>query len=270
VRSGSAKVKPWPTLRDRGSHLLVEVVVEVVVEASMTSHAMHERKLRLTGPALVRLGSVLSRAKDPMPKKTKKTPKQPPKKLAKPRAPKKPVNKTQWVLAHEGVSAKDLVGMASREHIEITESYISNIRSMAKKKARGTQPTGEHGGGDLPTPRASKRAAREGTKAAFVRDLLAQGVKPKDIAAKSVEAGNEVKVGYVYMVKSAMKRASGAAAATPAAPQGRKAAKGLQLDFGFPASKDEEQQLVKLVLSIGFRRSMQLFEGLEAKFLALS
>jgi DNA-binding protein HU-beta len=143
----------------------------------------------------------------------------------------KPQTKTGFILALPAeMSPKEVVGKAKEAGIELSEKYVSTIRSNARAKKKAKRAATKAAPAKKSATKTSKKTV---TKAAAIAspgpaaaaptatDFIAS--QPRDIPAAAVvkaakKAGLKIDAGYVYKVRSRL------AAKAPKAPAPKEAA----------------------------------------------
>ncbi len=175
----------------------------------------------------------------PMPKKAKPT-------------PKKPQSKTKFILAQpKKMLAKDVVAKGRATGLTLTEKYVWQVRSAAKRAARKAKPAPRAKAAAAPKPASAAKTKRGKpiTKAAYVLGFP-PGTPAANIVSKGKTEGIKLSIAHVYSIRSAVKARGKAAKAKSKAA---KAKTGAKAKPGGKAAKTPKAKAVKTPATLAFR-----------------
>lgn len=186
----------------------------------------------------------------------------------------KPLTKTAFVRQlPEDMPAKEVVDKAKAAGIELSEAYVYEIRSAAKraKKKSGGEKAARGGGAKKAAAPAEGKDASGMTKREFV-ESFAPTTPATEVIAKAAERGLSLTAKYIYNLRSeakAGKKPAAAPAARPAAaPAARPAAAPAPVSTA--ALDALETKFVDLTLDLGLSRAAKLLEKVRAQAKGLS
>jgi hypothetical protein len=165
-------------------------------------------------------------------------------------SPTKRITKTAFVKSlPKDTPAKEVVEKAMAHGIEISEGYVYEIRSAAKRPKKGGKATSRT---TAPKKSTSKRGPTKGaatSKRGFIESLPAS-TPVAEVVAAAKKAGLAISNNYVYFLRSGSKKKTKA------------------LGKHSPAKSNDgsvEARFVDLALDVGLARAEEMLRSLRAK-----
>lgn len=185
----------------------------------------------------------------------------------------KPLTKTAFVRQlPEDMPAKEVVDKAKAAGIELSEAYVYEIRSAAKraKKKSGGEKAARGGVAKKAAAPAEGKDASGMTKREFV-ESFAPTTPATEVIAKAAERGLSLTAKYIYNLRSEAKAGKKPAAAPAARPAAAPAARPAAAAPVSTAALDAlETKFVDLTLDLGLSRAAKLLEKVRAQAKGLS